>query len=383
MERLWLEGTKDTFHDHGVLQDWLRWVTQGPESSIYLHPNLVLAAPAESASPLVYVRRSGTQSGTAQPACLAALAPKARRVRLTPGLPLGLSLRGRRLIGNQLLGDDGEESAEAFITALARWLRSAGSACEFVLFEDIEVQSPLWQALHEEAARGEVVVYYPEKPQPHWWIRFPDKPEEYWIRFSSKTRYNFRRAAEKLEHSVTCFSEKESVPGFLEKAHEVSKRSWQMKRLGVRIGNTPEEKVFYEFLASQGAMRAYVLEQNGRPLAFEVGILWNGSFVLEETGYDASYVHYSPGTVLLYRVLQDLIARDTPHLVDFGFGDGEYKRLFANEQTASGPVLLMRRSFRPMLAMWIDRFRHSLSRGFRAASNGLHILHALRRVYRR
>jgi len=228
-----------------------------------------------------------------------------------------------------------------------------------------------------------VAVFYPDKPQPHWWIRFPEKPGEYWNQFSSKTRYNFRREAQKLKHSVTCFAEKESVPGFLEKAHEISKRSWQRKRLGLRIGNTLEERSFYEFLASQGALRSYVLELDGRPLAFGVGVQWKGCFILEETAYDSTYSSYSPGTVLLFRILQDLIARDTPRLVDFGFGDGEYKRLFANQQTVSGSVLLLPRRLRPMLAMWVERLRRGVSRGFRTASSGLRISSRLRRLYRR
>src|SRR5205085_7413098 len=120
---------------------------------------------------------------------LAALAPKTRRVRLLPGLPLGLSLHGRRLIANQVLGDD-EAAAEAFVRALARWLRSAGSACDFVLFEDIEVDSPLWQALQREAARGEVAAYHPDHCQPHWWLHLPQNPQDYWKQFTGKTRYN-------------------------------------------------------------------------------------------------------------------------------------------------------------------------------------------------
>src|SRR5207249_4733299 len=112
----------------------------------------------------------------------------------------------------------------------------------------------------------------------------------------------------------------EQVDEFLDQAHRVSRQSWQAKRLGVRIRNTPEERAYYEFLASQGALRSYVLEHRGRPVAFEFGIQWNGRFVFEETGYDAAFAGHSPGTVLLFRILEDLIARDTPELLDFGYG---------------------------------------------------------------
>ena len=377
----WLGEYRDLPNRESFLRDWIDLEIGAPTGNIYLHPEMVLGVP-DDAAPLVYARRKGAQAEAAPLACLAALAAKTKRVRLMPGLPLGLSLRGRRLIGNQLLGDEGQASAAAFVQALARWLGASGTRCDFVLFEDIESESALWQALQAEAARGAAAVFYLSDLQPHWWIQFPQRPEEYWKQFSAKTRETLRRKAKKLDHSVTCFTEKKSVAEFLEKAHQVSKNSWQAKRLGVRIRNTSEERVHYECLASQGALRSYVLEQNGCPLAFEVGVQWKGRHILEETGYDADYAHSSPGTVLLFRILQDLIARDTPRFFDFGFGDAEYKRIFANHQTTSGPVLLLPRRLRPILATWVERLRRGVSRGLRAASNGLRILPVLRRLYR-
>src|SRR5437763_7787690 len=94
----WLQGTEEILRAGPVLQAWLAWVTQAAGGSIYLHPTLVLAA-SEGAAPLVYVGRAGAQADAEPLASLAALAPKIRQVRLTPGLPLGLSLSGRRLIG--------------------------------------------------------------------------------------------------------------------------------------------------------------------------------------------------------------------------------------------------------------------------------------------
>src|SRR5437016_8055185 len=87
----WLQGTEEILRAGPVLQDWLAWVTQAAGGSIYLHPTLVLAA-QEGAVPLVYVGRAGVQADDKPPAFLAALAPKTRRVRLLPGLALGMSL---------------------------------------------------------------------------------------------------------------------------------------------------------------------------------------------------------------------------------------------------------------------------------------------------
>ena len=49
---------------------------------------------------------------------------------------------------------------------------------------------------------------------------------------------------------------------------------------------------------------------------------------------------------LRLRMIEDMIARDTPWLMDFGFGDGEYKRRFCTRQTLSAGVLLLPRTWR-------------------------------------
>jgi CelD/BcsL family acetyltransferase involved in cellulose biosynthesis len=363
-----------------LLSEWGR-LARSPSASIFLHPDLALAAGGEA--PVVYAGYTRVASGAVELHTLAALAPKTRHFRLAPGLPLGLTLRGRRLVGDQLLGDDSAAAASAFAGELARWLRAGGAGRDFVLFEEVECDSALWQALRAEASRGGVVFFAPEPPQPHWRIQFPDPPADYWKQFPSKMRNNLRRAAKKLEHTLVCCSTPADVPRFLEGAHAVSRRSWQAKRLGLRVHNSPQEQRLLQFLASVGALRCYLLEQQGRPLAFELGIQWQGRFSFEETGYDTAYAGQSPGTVLLFRILEDLVERQTPRWCDFGFGDGLYKRDFGNHQTLTAPVFLMRRGGRPLLARALLRSRAALSRGGRAVLRRLRFLSALRRGYRK
>src|SRR5262249_52303843 len=184
-------------------------------------------------------------------------------------------------------------------------------------------------------------------------------------------------------HSLICYREKEEVPLFLDKAHQVSLRTWQSKRLGLRIENSPEVRKFWEGVASLGAMRSYVLEQDGRPLAFMLGIQWKGRFVSEEIGYDQDYAAFAPGKVLHFRLLDDLIARDTPALLDFGSGDNEYKRVFGNQQTMSGPALLVRRAWRPMAVAWLSRVRHRVGQRLRGGLLRVGLLSTVRKLLRR
>jgi CelD/BcsL family acetyltransferase involved in cellulose biosynthesis len=228
-----------------------------------------------------------------------------------------------------------------------------------------------------------VAVFYPSPPQPHWWIEFPDRPDQYWKQLSGETRRNLRKNTNRLKHAVRSFTAVADVPELLEKAHRISRQSWQAKRLGLRVRNDSQEVRLWESIASLGALRSYVLEQDGQPLAFQLALQWKGCLVLEETGYDAAYRNCSPGSVLTFRILEDLIARDTPRLIDFGFGDAPYKGSLCNRQTLSGPVYLVRRSWRPMTVMWLGQIRSTLSQRLRAVFKALRVLSVVRRVYRR
>src|SRR5262249_13634379 len=157
----------------------------------------------------------------------------------------------------------------------------------------------------------------------HWWIDFPDDPATYWQRFHGKTWRDIRSKARKLKYELRCFHRPEDVLEFLAKANHISTRSWQCKSLGCRIHNSSEERNFLEFVASRSALRSYILEQDGRLLAFQMATQWKGVFTFIETGYDPEYAPYSPGIVLFLRLLEDLTAHDPPKICDFGLGHSD------------------------------------------------------------
>jgi CelD/BcsL family acetyltransferase involved in cellulose biosynthesis len=384
LEPLWLGGAAGDPRGEAALQSWRECLEHTPGGSIYVDPDLVLGLPLpEGGTPAVYARWRPGAGGADRLACLAALVRKTVRLQPIPGLPWRVALRSQRLVGNQLLGEEQEASAPAFVGELVRWLAEGGPDTACVLFEDLEFDAPLWKALANAGRDRRVLVFYPDAPQPHHWIDFPDRPADYWEQFSPKTRANLRRRARKGRPVLTRVCRPDAVAAFLKQAQEISRRSWQAKRLGVRIHNSPEERQFFESLAARGALRSYLLEQEGRPAAFLVGLQWQGDFLFEETGYDLELAGVSPGTVLFVRLLEDLVAHDPPRRFDFGSGDGDHKRLFANRQTLSGPVLLVGRRWPAVPVLWVVQARRRLVQGARAALKWLRIRRRLRQRYRR
>jgi len=93
-------------------------------------------------------------------------------------------------------------------------------------------------------------------------------------------------------------------------------------------------------LAIADSLRSYILYCDGDPVAFELGYQHRGQYIAENSAYDARYAAKSPGQVLQLLILEDLCDHRTPTVYDFGFGDGQYKALFANHSYASANVLV-------------------------------------------
>jgi CelD/BcsL family acetyltransferase involved in cellulose biosynthesis len=353
---------------------WLALLNGDGQGSIYQHPDVVRSMEKSGTCPVVFANQDHDELSF-----LAVLLRMKRRYRIVPGLP-SLSLSLAKLLGNHVVGCHDEISLAPFLSMMSEVLSSG--QVDQMLFEDLEVNSPLWKALANLRQTG-VSVSYPCAPQPHWWIRFPKVPQDYWKKFSHKRRYNLRSSVKKLRHQVICYRSQQEVATFLEKAFHVSQKSWQTRRLGLRIENSFQERKYWESVATQGAYRSYILAQDAQPIAFMLGIQWQGTFVSEEIGYDPAHADFAPGTVLHFRVLEDLIASDTPAMVDFGFGDNVYKQVFGNHQTLSGPVLVSRRAWRPSLVIWSQRMRSKAGQVLRAGLRHSGGITTVRRLYRR
>lgn len=373
MRHAWVEMTLP-----GLADQWLACLRTNGSCSALLHPHLNCGPAATSR---ILGGWEEQEDAPAELRTIAVLAPKVIRLNLMRGTRLAATLNGHRLVGNEVVSARGAGEIEPVVVAFEEFLLDGKSEC--ILFEDIDTESSLHRALEEHAARcSGALLHRLLAPQPHWWIDFPKAPENYWKKFSKKGRYNIKSAAKKLEHNVERFTDVDHVPPFLTLAHQVSKQSWQAKRIGLRIKNTTQERDFYERLARIGALRSYVLRSQSRPIAFAVGLQWNGCFSYEEVGYDAAFAEHSPGTVLLFRLLEDLITFNTPRTLDFGLGDAEYKRLFGNRQTLSGPLLFVRNTSKNAAILALNRWSNAADICLRRAVKDSAMLRKLRQLYR-
>ena len=330
--------------------DWQRLFDCDPHPSPLQHVDYVLAEldGARTSSKLEPVLlRAGSDS---ECNALGILVPKAIRSGQVGGIGPDWMLHGLRLAGGRFLAEhESYESQSVLLAAATRHCQSVGA--DFLLIEDLDEYSPLFGALSSEAVHG-CRVFATHEVQPRWRIHFPPTADEYWQSFSSRSFSKFRRSLKKFGNvRLERITNLEQVPDFLRAAHEISQQSWQSRQFGLRIRNDEAELRQMSILAQHGFLRSYLWWIEDRPAAFAICNQHRGCFRYEEIAYCHEFAQFSPGRVMLQQIVEDLLRHDPPQTFDFGGGDAEYKRQFANRESRSGTVWLVPPTWRAGLTL--------------------------------
>jgi CelD/BcsL family acetyltransferase involved in cellulose biosynthesis len=177
--------------------------------------------------------------------------------------------------------------------------------------------------------------------------------EEYLAKFSSKTRKNLRRSVSKFAAAAgePCWREYRTsaeAREFLRLAAPISAQTYQAKLFNDRLVDDEETRAALESAAAGDCFRGYLLFFQDQPVAFAVCECTGDTFIYKQPGYSPEFKQFSPGTVLLWHIIEKFFAEGSFRYIDFGEGEGFYKELFSNRTVPCSRVY-----FFPRSAKWL------------------------------
>ena len=212
--------------------------------------------------------------------------------------------------------------------------------------------------------------------------------DDYLAGFSSKSRSTLKRKVRKLvERSggaldLRCYRTPDEIDDFYRKARAISARSYQERLLDAGLPEGDAALAEMRDIAARGAVRAWILSIDGRPASYLYAPADGLTLVYAYLGYDPDFADFSPGTVLQYEAMRQLIGEQTFRLFDFTEGEGQHKKLFATGEIACADLLLLRRSpANLLLGASLDAFDRTVALAKAASKTAL--LQALARRARR
>ena len=126
---------------------------------------------------------------------------------------------------------------------------------------------------------------------------------------------------------------------YADKIESLMNNTWQAQELGLRfdVGELTE-------LAARKWLRSFLLVAGNEAAAFALCYQSGDVFAYARIGYDNRFAKYSPGTILLYRLLDHLYTDNTPTYVDLGDGEFGYKKELANDILHANASLILRKT---------------------------------------
>lgn len=250
--------------------------------------------------------------------------------RLGYKVVLDSRVRALTVVYGGLLGDTA--SLPALLAAVGESVKD--ERLDLVRFRMLELDS----SQHATLARGAPVLrkqrFAPKLR--HWRSALPGTLDDFLAQRSRRRRESVRRYSRRLEKTYGDDVRVEVVRDCagLEKLFAESKLVHQetyQHILGVGFSDENVQRRLAELAADRGWFRGYMLYLRDKPAAFWHGNAYRGSFGVSATGFDPTYAEDRPGTYLLMRAVEDLSGDGSAQVLDFGFGDADYKRHFGDD----------------------------------------------------
>lgn len=163
--------------------------------------------------------------------------------------------------------------------------------------------------------------------------------------FSAKSRSTLRRKVKKLEPlDIRCFRSPEEIADFYRDARAISARSYQERLLNAGLPEGPAALADMQARAAMDLVRGWILYVESKPVSYLYAPVEGGTLLYSHLGYDPDFADRSPGTVLQYEAMRQLLAERRFRLFDFTEGDGQHKRLWGTDTIDCADILLLRRT---------------------------------------
>jgi len=167
--------------------------------------------------------------------------------------------------------------------------------------------------------------------------------ETYLAGFSSGSRSTLKRKVRRLGAlDVRDFRTPDEIAAFHRDARVISARSYQELQLDAGLPDGAEALAAMQALAARDSVRGWILYVDGRPASYLHAPAEGDTLIYAHLGYDPEFAELSPGTVLQFEVMRQLMAERRFRRFDFTEGDGRHKRLWATGAIDCVDLLLLR-----------------------------------------
>jgi CelD/BcsL family acetyltransferase involved in cellulose biosynthesis len=282
------------------------------------------------------------------------------------------------------LGEITAEHASAFVDELLAALRR--SEADVAMLRHLALDSTLYRTAVERPPsflRQKAAL-----PNRYWETTLPDSFDEFSRSLSKKTRDGFRRYANRFVREygdrieIREFRQPAQIDQLFRDVEAVAAKSWQ-RGLGVGFADDARTRARTRLALDRSWLRAWVLYVDERPIAFWMGDVYRGRFRSLIPGYDPEFAAHRVGNFVLMHMIEQLCADEDVRVLDFGFGDVEYKERLADRNWSAADALIFAPTLKGIRVSLLRRAIGGVNTAGLRLARSLGILGRLKRGWRR
>lgn len=203
----------------------------------------------------------------------------------------------------------------------------------------------------------EKYIIYNAHTYNRYYLSFDSSFEAYIDKFSSKSRSTLKRKVKKFSKHCAegiefrSYKDADELNIFYGLARKVSCKTYQENILDSGLPESVEFQQKMLSLARENKVRAYLLFDSNKPIAYLYLTAHEDTLLYNHLGYDPEYAKWSVGSVLHWLVLESLFAEGQFAFLDFTQGEGQQKKTFSTGSILCSNIFVLKRSFFNMLLL--------------------------------
>jgi hypothetical protein len=284
-----------------------------------------------------------------------------------------------------LRGNASKENCDLIVNSVLGSLADGEADTAYMNF--LREESDLFQLATQKP--GLLCRDYIQIAQQHFATRLSNSVDGFYKGLSSGARWQAKSKQKRLikdfggDVKIRCFREAAELDTMIQDLEQVAKTSYQ-RGLGVGFLDTPAVRSQLRLKAGRGWLRGYVLYVAGKPSAFWVGDINEGTFGSDYLAYDAELGKYSPGMFLMYRVIEGFCEGNGEAVtgLDFATGHAQYKQLLSNQGWTESSAYIFAPTLKGISINGVRSLVEGTGRGIQAILRRTNLLQKVKKAWR-
>jgi hypothetical protein len=221
----------------------------------------------------------------------------------------------------------------------------------------------------------------------HWLMLVPDDIEQFYQSCSPSSRKQYKKIQRKFEREYTgrykiiIYNSENDWSEGINAAEKISRKTYQW-RLGNGFKNDETNRILLTTAAKKDWLYLPVLYIDGEPCAFENWIKYNGRYVGHGIGFDPKWKQWRIGTILFLNTIKHICKDNSIKIIDFGFGDAEYKQSFGTTFREEASMFLFAPRFYPVFVNIILTCFSAVNSGLKYTADKFGFKNSVKRLWR-